>query len=63
MSIETAEQFEENGQYEEAYTEYKKSYMHNQNDLSLLAQLGHIASILDKKDEAEATMWLCTSSF
>ena len=52
MSIETAEQLEENGQYEEAYAEYKKSYAHNPNDLSLLAQLGHVAMILDKKDEA-----------
>ena len=53
MSIETAEQFEENGQYEEAYAEYKKSYEHSPKDLSLLAQLGHIAMILGKKDEAE----------
>ena len=53
MSIETAEQFEENGQYEEAYAEYKKSYSHNPNDLSLLAQLGHISTILNKKNEAE----------
>ena len=53
MSIETAEQFEENGQYEEAYAEYKKSYSHNPNDLSLLAQLGHISTILNKKEEAE----------
>lgn len=52
MSIETAEQFEENGQYEEAYEEFKKSYAHSPNDLSLLAQLGHVASILNKKDEA-----------
>ena len=52
MSIETAEQLEENGQYEEAYAEYKKSYQHSPNDLSLLAQLGHVAMILDKKDEA-----------
>lgn len=52
MSIETAEQFEANGQYEEAYTEYKKSYMHSPNDLSLLANLGHVAMILQKKEEA-----------
>lgn len=52
MSIETAEQLEENGQYEEAYAEYKKSYTHSPNDLSLLAQLGHVAMILEKKDEA-----------
>ena len=53
MSIETAEQFEENGQYEEAYAEYKKSFEHSPNDLSLLAQLGHVATILNKKEEAE----------
>jgi len=54
MSLQEAEQFEENGQYEEAYQEYKKVYTHNQNDLSLLAQLGHIAMMLKKTDEAEA---------
>jgi len=52
MSIETAEQLEENGQYEEAYAEYKKSYTHSPNDLSLLAQLGHLAVMLQKQDEA-----------
>ncbi len=54
MSLQEAEQFEENGQYEEAYQEYKKVYSHNPNDLSLLAQLGHIAMMLKKNDEAEA---------
>ncbi len=53
MSIETAEQYEENGQYEEAYEEYKKSYMHNPNDLTLLAQLGHLSVMLNKKGDAE----------
>ena len=53
MSLQAAEQFEENGQYEEAYEEYKKVYAHNPNDLSLLAQLGHIAMMLKKTDEAE----------
>ena len=53
MSLQAAEEFEENGQYEEAYEEYKKVYSHNQNDLSLLAQLGHIAVMLKKNDEAE----------
>ena len=52
MSIETAEQLEENGQYEEAYAEYKKSYTHSPNDLTLLAQLGHLATMLNKTDEA-----------
>ena len=53
MSLQAAEQFEENGQYEEAYEEYKKVYAHNPNDLSLLAQLGHIAVMLKKTDDAE----------
>ena len=53
MSIELAEQYEENGQYNEAYEEFKKSYIHSPNDLSLLAQLGHIATILNKVEEAE----------
>ena len=53
MSIETAEQYEENGQYNEAYEEYKKSFQHSPNDLSLLAQLGHVATILNKTEEAE----------
>lgn len=53
MSLQSAEQFEENGQYEEAYEEYKKVYTHNPNDLSLLAQLGHMAVMLKKIDEAE----------
>ncbi len=53
MSMELAEQFEENGQYEEAYAEYKKSLEHSPNDLSLLAQLGHISVMLGKKEEAE----------
>lgn len=54
MSLQAAEQFEENGQYEEAYEEYKKVYTHNPNDLSLLAQLGHLAILLKKNDEAES---------
>lgn len=53
MSLQAAEEFEENGQYEEAYEEYKKVYSHNPNDLSLLAQLGHIAVMLKRNDEAE----------
>ncbi len=49
----TAEQLEENGQYELAYEEYKKMYSNNPKNTHILERLGHIASILDRKDEAE----------
>lgn len=52
MSIQTAEQFEENEQYDEAYTEYKKLYEHKPNDLQILERLGHLAMMLNKGDEA-----------
>ncbi len=52
MSIALAEQYEENEEYEKAYEEYKKSYQSNPKDLGLLERLGHIAMMLDKKDEA-----------
>ncbi len=47
-----AEQLEDNEQYLEAYEEYKKYYQKSPNDLSLLEKLGHLAMMLDKKDEA-----------
>ncbi len=49
----SAEQLEENGQYELAYEEYKKLYSNNPKNTHLLERLGHIASILNKRDEAE----------
>ena len=52
MSLQLAEQYEENEQYDKAYEEYKKSYASNPKDLGLLERLGHIAMMLDKKDEA-----------
>lgn len=52
MSLQLAEQYEENEQYEQAYEEYKKLSERNPKDLSLLERLGHIAMLLDKKDEA-----------
>lgn len=52
MSLQLAEQFEANEQYEEAYREYKKEYEANPNDIGLLERLGHLSLILDKKDEA-----------
>lgn len=47
------EQFEENGQYDLAYDEYTKLYKNNPKNTHLLERLGHIASILNKKEEAE----------
>ncbi len=47
------EQLEENGQYDLAYEEYKKLYKTNPKNTALIERLGHIASILNKKDEAE----------
>lgn len=52
MSLQTAEQFEENEQYNEAYEEYKKLYEKNPKDLSLLERLGHIAMLLNKNEDA-----------
>ncbi|MBQ6515727.1 hypothetical protein IJI31_00950 [bacterium] len=49
----TAAQFEENEQWEEAYEAYKKDYAHNPKSIELLEKLGHLALILNKKDEAE----------
>ena len=52
MSIQTAEQFEANEQYEQAYEEYKKEHERRPNDLSITERLGHLAMMLNKKDEA-----------
>ena len=52
MSLQLAEQYEENEQYEQAYEEYKKLGERNPKDLSILERLGHLAMLLDKKDEA-----------
>lgn len=52
MSIQTAEQYEENEQYEQAYEEYKNLYEKKPNDLNLLERLGHLSMMLDKKEEA-----------
>ncbi len=48
-----AEQYEEQEQYDKAYEEYKKQYDSGRIDAELLQSLGHIASILGKKGEAE----------
>ncbi len=52
MSLQTAEQFEENEQYTQAFEEYKRLYEHNPKDLSLLERLGHISLLLDNKEDA-----------
>lgn len=52
MSLQLAEQFEANEQYSEAYEEYKKELANNPEDVDVLERLGHIALILEKKDEA-----------
>lgn len=52
MSITTAEQLEENEQYEKAYEEYKKLYSQKPNSTEILERLGHIAMILEQKEEA-----------
>lgn len=49
-----AEQLEQDEKYEEAYAEYRKELAHNQGDVELLTKLGHLALILDKKEEAQA---------
>lgn len=53
MSISTAEQLEENEQYDKAYEEYKKIYALRPKSTEILERLGHLAVILDKKSEAE----------
>lgn len=52
MSLQLAEQYEENEQYDKAYEEYKKSYESNPKDLNVLERLGHISMMLNKKEEA-----------
>ena len=52
MSLQLAEQFEANEQYEDAYREYKKVYDQNPDDLGLLERLGHLSLILEKPEEA-----------
>lgn len=52
MSLQTAEQFEENEQYTEALEEYKRMYEKNPNDLSLLERMGHLSILLNNKEDA-----------
>lgn len=52
MSLQLAEQYEENEQYTQAFDEYKKLYDRNPKDLSVLERLGHLSMLLDNKEEA-----------
>ena len=52
MSLQTAEQLEENEQYTEALEEYKRLYEKNPKDLSLLERLGHLSILLNNKEDA-----------
>lgn len=52
MSINLAEQLEENEQYDKAYEEYKKIYAQKPKSIDILERLGHLAMILHKQDEA-----------
>lgn len=48
-----AEQLEQDEKYEEAYAEYKKMMVNKSDDVDLLTKLGHLALILEKKDDAK----------
>ncbi len=48
-----AEQLEQEEKYEEAYVEYKKLFEKKQDSIDLLTKLGHLALILEKKDDAK----------
>ena len=52
MGIQDAEQLEENEQYDKAYEEYKRIWAQKPKSLDLLQRLGHVATILNKNDEA-----------
>ena len=52
MSIQIAEQFEENEQYDKAFEEYKKLYDKNPKDMNIIERLGHLAMMLGHKEEA-----------
>ena len=52
MSIQAAEQYERNEQFEQAYEEYKKELAARPSDLGVLQHLGSIAMMLGKKNEA-----------
>lgn len=52
MSINVAEQLEDNEQFDKAYEEYKKVHAQKPKNLDVLDRLGHLAVLLKKEDEA-----------
>lgn len=52
MSLQLAEQFEANEQYEQAYEQYKKVHEQKPDDIGILERLGHLALILEQPEEA-----------
>jgi len=52
MSLQLAEQFEANEQYEQAFEEYKKELENSPDDTGILERMGHLSLILNKPDEA-----------
>jgi len=52
MSMNVAEQLEENEQYDKAYAEYKKIHTQKPKSLEILERLGHLALLLDNKEDA-----------
>ena len=53
MSANIAEQLEDNEQFDKAYEEYKKLHAQTPKNIDILERLGHLAVMLDKKDEAK----------
>ena len=53
MSIELAEKYEEEEQYDKAYEEYKSMLNARPKSVELLQKTAHIACILERYDEAE----------
>ena len=53
MSIEQAEQFEEQELYDKAYEEYKKVLENRPKSVDLLQKVAHVATILEKFEDAE----------
>ncbi len=49
----TAEQFEQNEEYEKAYAEYKKMLINKDGDVDILTRIAHLALILNNKEEAK----------
>lgn len=52
MGLDTAEQLEENEQWDKAYEEYKRIYEKTPKSIEVLERLGHLAVILEKNEEA-----------